>query len=79
MYTIKEVSINLLNFKKIWKEEVWELLSDISDFLGVLRKMAEITTGVFLDRDLTKYDPEIAQICRLIYAFNFVKNSSICD
>jgi len=35
--------------------------------------MLEITTGVFLDRDLTKYDPEIAQICHLVYKFKFVK------
>jgi len=37
--------------------------------------MSEITTGVFLDRDLTKYDPEIAQICHLIYTFLFVKKA----
>jgi hypothetical protein len=50
-----------------------ELLSNISEFLGVLRKMAEITTGVFLDRGLTIYDPEIVQICSLIYMFKIVK------
>jgi hypothetical protein len=30
----------------MWKEKVLDVLSDISDFLGVLREMSEITTGV---------------------------------
>ena len=56
-----------------------DLLSDISDFLGVLRNMPEITTGVFLDREISKYDQQIVQICRLICTFKFVKKCSICD
>jgi len=31
----------------MYKEEELDVLSDISDFLGVLREMPEITTGVF--------------------------------
>jgi len=31
----------------MWKEEELDVLLNISDFLGVLREMPEITTGVF--------------------------------
>jgi len=31
----------------MYKEEELDVLSDISDFLGVLREMPEITIGVF--------------------------------
>jgi hypothetical protein len=50
-------------------EEVVDLLSDISDFLGVLTEMLEIAAEVIWVRALTKYDPEVAQICLQIYAF----------
>jgi hypothetical protein len=46
-----------------------DLLSDISDRLGVLTEMLEIPAEVIWVRALNKYDPEIAQICILIYAF----------
>jgi len=31
----------------MWKEEVLNLLSDISDFLGVLTEMSEVPAEVF--------------------------------
>jgi hypothetical protein len=46
-----------------------DLLSFISDFLGVLTEMLEIPAEAIWVRALTKYDPEIAQNCLQIYAF----------
>jgi len=31
----------------MWKEELLGVLLNISDFLGVLREIPEITTGIF--------------------------------
>ena len=38
----------------MYKEEELDVLSDISDFLGVLREMPEITIGVFWVQDVTE-------------------------
>jgi hypothetical protein len=56
-----------------------DLLSDISDNLGVLAEMSEIPAEVIGVRTLTKYESEIAQIYLQIYVFKFVKVSSIYD
>jgi hypothetical protein len=53
----------------VCREEVVDLLSDISDFLGVLTEMLGILAEVICVRALTKYESKIDQIALLIYAF----------
>jgi hypothetical protein len=63
----------------MWKEEAVDLLSNISDFLGVLRDTSEIPAEIIRVRALTKYVPIIAQICLQMYTFKVVKANSICN
>ena len=39
--------IKIGEFFRMWKEELLGVLLNISDFLGVLREIPEITTGIF--------------------------------
>ena len=69
-YTRKRNIIKSGEFERMRKkEELVDLLLDISDFLGLPTEMPEILDEIIWGRALTKYVPEIAQICLLIYVF----------
>jgi hypothetical protein len=63
----------------MWKEKVLDVLSDISDFLGVLREIPEITTQYSESEDSPNMTQKLVKSAILFVVSKVVKTNSICD